>query len=151
MSNYNTQLQSNNTDLQALINKANALPDAVNIDAELTEQDNLISQIQAVVDSLPEAGSSSGGSGGIETYTGTIVANSENSDAYILYTDKNLTLQETDLGFLPAHSITVEVPKNTAIIIDAPGGASADSGCEDLIGNGCSYHITANNFIITVY
>lgn len=56
MSNYNTQLQSNNTDLQSLINKARNLPDAVNIDDELSTQDDLIAQIQAAVDNLPEAG-----------------------------------------------------------------------------------------------
>jgi hypothetical protein len=39
MSNYNTTLQSNNTDLQALINKVNALPDAGGVELpELTNE-----------------------------------------------------------------------------------------------------------------
>lgn len=89
MSNYNLTLQSNNTDLQAILNIINDLPEtgvelpelsnegsasdllsgrqlinsngnvvvgSFTIDSELNEQDNLITQIQAVVDSLPEAG-----------------------------------------------------------------------------------------------
>lgn len=77
--NYKTELQSNNTDLQSLIDKANALPDYVdtsdatatpadvlngktiyingkkvaglfNIDSELSTQDSLISQIKTALD-----------------------------------------------------------------------------------------------------
>lgn len=43
---YKIELQNNNVDLQNLINKANDLPDAVNLDAEITAQDTVISQIQ---------------------------------------------------------------------------------------------------------
>lgn len=43
---YKIELQNNNTDLQNLINKANDLPDAINLDAEITAQDTVISQIQ---------------------------------------------------------------------------------------------------------
>ena len=39
------------------------------IDSELTTQDDLIAQIQSAVDSLPEAGGSSGGSASYDTYT----------------------------------------------------------------------------------
>lgn len=53
----NEALSSNNLDLQALIDQANALPDVINIDEELNTQDDLIAQIQAAVDELPEAGS----------------------------------------------------------------------------------------------
>jgi hypothetical protein len=90
--NYNTTLQSNNTDLQAILDTINELPEAggvelptltnegstsdllsgkqlidsdgevvtgtFSIDNELSTQDNLITQIQNVVDSLPDAGSS---------------------------------------------------------------------------------------------
>ena len=120
MSNYNTQLQSNNTDLQALINKANALPDAVNIDAELTEQDTLISQIQAVVDSLPEAGSSSGGS--VETVTITISSIAPFGVAGTLYyIDKFTSLQS-----LVATAGQVEVLKNT-LMLAVSGGEGISS------------------------
>lgn len=50
------------------------------IDSELSAQDNLIAQIQAVVDNLPEAGGSGGG-GSIETCTVTI--RKETSRGYV--------------------------------------------------------------------
>lgn len=90
MPNYNSTLQSNNTDLQAILNTINELPEVGNIklpeltnegsasdllsgkeliddegnvitgifslDTELSAQDDLIAQIQAAVDNLPEAG-----------------------------------------------------------------------------------------------
>lgn len=89
---YNTDLQSNNIDLQSILDTINALPEAgsgggielptlsspaeasevflgkqtinqsgevqtgtFTIESELTEQDNLIAQLQSVVDGLPEA------------------------------------------------------------------------------------------------
>ena len=91
MPNYNQNLQSNNVDLQSILNTINNLPEAggvelptlsnegtsselffgkqlidgdgnvvtgsFTIDAELNTQDDLITQIQSVVNSLPEAGS----------------------------------------------------------------------------------------------
>lgn len=99
----NEALNSNNLDLQSLIEQANSLPDAggvelpeltnegsasdlmlgkelidadgskvtgtFSIDSELITQDDLIAQIQAAVDSLPEAGSGSGGSASYDTCT----------------------------------------------------------------------------------
>lgn len=91
MPNYNTQLQSNNTDLQAILNSINELPEATggielpeltnegtaidllsgkqlinsngsvvtgtfSIDSELATQDDLIAQLSAAVNNLPDAG-----------------------------------------------------------------------------------------------
>ena len=47
---YKTELQSNNADIQSLIDKANALPVAENLDTEITAQDDLITQINAALD-----------------------------------------------------------------------------------------------------
>lgn len=103
MPNYNTTLQSNNTDLQAILDSINELPEAggvelpaltnegvasyllsgkqlidgdgnritgtFSIDNELTTQDSLIAQIQAAVDSLPEAG---GGDSELNLQTKTV-------------------------------------------------------------------------------
>lgn len=109
MLNYNSTLQSNNTDLQAILNQINELPEAggvdlptltnegsasdllsgkqlidgngnkitgsFTIDTELAAQDNLISQIQAAVDSLPEAG---GSEPNLQTKTVTPTTSSQN-------------------------------------------------------------------------
>ena len=57
MSNYepiieqnNTELQSNNTDLQGLLDTINALPVAENLDDALDEQESIIEQIQAALE-----------------------------------------------------------------------------------------------------
>lgn len=50
---YKSEFASNNTDLQALIDKANALPDQIipeNLDSELATQDSLISQIATTLE-----------------------------------------------------------------------------------------------------
>lgn len=71
MSNYepiieqnNTELQSNNTDLQGLLDTINALPVAENLDTALTDQESLIDQIQAALEG--KAGAS------VETCTVTL-------------------------------------------------------------------------------
>ncbi len=46
---YKSEFQSNNTDLQRLIDKANALPVAENLDSEISQQDSLIEQIAAAL------------------------------------------------------------------------------------------------------
>lgn len=131
MSNYkstlqsnNTELSSNNLDLQSLIDQANALPDAggvelpelinegtaadllsgkelidgdgnkvtgtFSIDSELNTQDDLIAQIQAAVDGLPEAGGGSG-STPIETCTVTVNINGLSGRHYFttIFTEEN--------------------------------------------------------------
>lgn len=57
MSNYepiieqnNTELQSNNTDLQGLLDTINTLPVAENLDEPLAQQDSIIDQIQAALE-----------------------------------------------------------------------------------------------------
>lgn len=62
---YNSNLQSNNVELQVVLDLVNELPEMENLDAELSTQDSLISQIQSAVDNLPDAGS--GGTGGGDT------------------------------------------------------------------------------------
>lgn len=54
------------------------------IDNELNTQDDLISQIQNVVDNLPDAG---GAGGGVETVQ--VVIDSLNWDGFVWYTDAN--------------------------------------------------------------
>lgn len=102
MSNYNTALQNNNSSLEEIINKLNAMPDAgtdtsdataaaadimlgksayvaegkvtgtFTIDSELNTQDSLISQIIDVANNLPDAGS---GSNSIATCDVTLMTN----------------------------------------------------------------------------
>ena len=58
---------NNTTKLQNLMDKINTLPEAENLDEVISDQDDLISQIQDAVNSLPEAGS-----GGAELETCTV-------------------------------------------------------------------------------
>lgn len=46
---YKTEFQANNTDLQSLIDLANALPASENLDVEMTTQDDLIAQISTAL------------------------------------------------------------------------------------------------------
>lgn len=62
MSNYSTQLQlnneilnENNIDLQNLIDQANALPEVENLDAEVSEQTELISEQDTIIADLTAA------------------------------------------------------------------------------------------------
>lgn len=81
-----TDLQSNNIDLQSILNTINNLPDAgsggtnsgsEDLDTELTEQENLISQLSSILDSKASGG---GAGGSIETCTVTI-----SCEGYIRY------------------------------------------------------------------
>lgn len=185
MSNNISLLDSNNTDLQAILATINALPEAgsggvelpelttpavasevfsgkeyidetgvkqtgtFTIDEELNTQTDLIAQLKTAANELPDAGSGGGDTGGeiLETYTGIFVADGRFSEASIMYTDENLTLQ--NCGMLGSTE-QISVLKNTIIFIDALGGVSVNSGCVDL-GYGCAFKVTANNFSITVY
>jgi hypothetical protein len=114
-----SRLQTNNTNLQALIDKANALPDA---------------------------GGSGGAS--IETYTGSLSATLAQSLSTftIVYTDKNLDIQSVTA---PSHPFTFEVVKNSMVFIkggicQAASGCERVGG-----GSGeYTYKIIANNFSI---
>lgn len=124
MSNYepiieqnNTELQSNNTDLQGLLDTINALPVAENLDSVLTEQESIIDQIQAALE-----GKAAGGGAVVETCTVTITQ--DGIPAYVYYVDGNLSLQSTDSASV------IEVLKNNILVTDAmyveiiSGGAS---------------------------
>lgn len=62
---------------QLIDGEGNVVTGAFSIDEELSTQDDLIAQIQAAVDSLPEAGGNDGNIG-YDTYTLEIVNNSYN-------------------------------------------------------------------------
>lgn len=63
---YKQEFQSNNADLQGLIDLANSLPEAENLDTELATQDDLIAQIAAALEGK------TGASGGAEIETCTV-------------------------------------------------------------------------------
>lgn len=46
---YKTEFQANNADLQSLIDIANAMPVAENLDGVINTQDNLIAQIRSAL------------------------------------------------------------------------------------------------------
>jgi len=104
-----TRLQTNNTNLQALIDKANALPDA---------------------------GGGSGGGGDLETCTLTLSSMGvPTGDEIVYYIDDTLTLQQSSF---PAfrQSKSVIVMKNSIIFVEY---ASEISGSIASIGTGTSH------------
>lgn len=70
---YKTEFQSNNADLQGLIDLANSLPEAENLDTELTTQDALIAQIATALEGK------TGASGGADIETCTVTISDANS------------------------------------------------------------------------
>ena len=143
----NTELSSNNLDLQSLIDQANALPDAggvelpeltnegtasdllsgkelidgdgnkvtgtFSIETELSIQDDLIAQIQAVVDNLPEA--TSGGST-IELCTVQFTISYKKNSCSMYYTDENMNFMH--ISFYSKNDMTIEIPNNTIVAFD---------------------------------
>jgi hypothetical protein len=118
-----TRLQTNNTNLQALIDKANALPEA--------------------------GGGSSGGS--VETYSGsitaTLVMSPDLSQITVFYMDETLTTKSISS---PASPFNFSVIKNSVIFVKG-GMLTAKSGCTILGGSSgqYAYQITADNFELT--
>lgn len=50
MSNYNSIIEQNNTELEGILESVEALPDAENLDDVMDEQDSIIDQIQAALE-----------------------------------------------------------------------------------------------------
>lgn len=116
------------------------------IENELTIQDDLIAQIQAAVDSLPEAGSGNGGSGsgnggsgssgnGVEivtlSYTITIPA-----AMTLHYTDDNLQYKTLSIGDMNGNTHgSISVVKNS-IVATTGGSYPGYNGAAKYLGGG---------------
>lgn len=113
------------------------------LDAELTTQESLISQLSGILDSKV-----SGGSGNIEIWSGTITGRfAAEGDLY--YTNQNFEIQTIFMGGpIGASSATIEIPKNTIIFSEC--GYTSLSNCTCLgSGTGCyTYLPTATNFTL---
>lgn len=123
-----TQLQTNNTALDALIARVNAAKD--------------------VAASLPEAGSGSGG--GVEGWSGIITPEAAFPvQLTVHYTDPSMNTQTKTIN--SDAETTIEVAANTIVFISG-NMCNATSGCTRLCGGAgdYAYQITSNNFIITV-
>lgn len=123
---YNTELQSNNTDLQSLIDKASALPDKVNIDAELATQDSLISQIATAL----EGKSSSG----IETCTVKITVNgSEIGEVIYTTVENNIPVAKSQTV---GAALTIIVLCGSSLVLNESLARVSHTlvGVEDLVG-----------------
>lgn len=88
-----------------------------NVNNEITTQGDLIAQLQAAVDSLPEAG---GGGGSLETCTVTLETNGPTVGGILVYyTNENQELATETFTF--KSSITIKCLKNS-IISTSNGG-----------------------------
>lgn len=99
-------IKNNTTSLQSLLEQANSLPEAENLDTEISIQTALIAQIQATVDSLPEADS---GSGSI-SYDTCIVEISTNINSSVIYStldENNKITMAWTTDSINTHSLTV--------------------------------------------
>lgn len=149
-----TQLQTNNTNLDALIARVNSAKDVAaslpesgsseDLSAELTEQANLIAQQQTLISNLEtaldnKAGSSGGGS--VETCTVTVNNTIRfGQRAYVSYTNNNC-IPCIDEIVEPRATVTLDVCKNTIMIITDNTNVVSASG-------GYTYYASADNYSI---
>jgi archaellin len=115
---------------------------------EVTIQTDLIAQIAATVDELPEAG---GGGSNIELATVSLTVNDRKSSGLMYYTDSNFSLLLGKRVSVYYPSATIEIPKNTIVYFEkcsvTPSGDAGSltptqsSGGVFIIYNDCSFTI----------
>lgn len=118
-----TQLQQNNNNLDTLITRVTAAKDVAaslargeDLEIELDEYISLNTELEEVINSLPEAGNN-GGTSSIKTFTGTITGPSalgEYPDFIYYYTDETSTFCKEQLTRGEEKIITILA--NTPII-----------------------------------
>lgn len=115
-----SKLLTNTTDLQEILQTLqNKATGTENLDAEISTQTTLIAQIQAAVDSLPEAGDGGSSSGSNETYTLELRGYDDNNlpaDCVYYYSNGELCTYESDS--IAITQITINnIDVNTLVII----------------------------------
>lgn len=114
-------LKQNTTTIQELLNTINSLPEAENLDTEISTQSTLLSEQDAKIAELAQvlAGKAGGSSGtNVETYTGTVSNNWHLGEtATVYYTDSSMTIQMFDVDGNKTDNKVIEVAKNTVIAI----------------------------------
>lgn len=113
------KLQVVSSSLDVAIDKANNLPEAENLNSVVAEQQALITELSAVLDSK-----SSGGKD-IETCQINITSDASPSQVELFYTDENITWNTYNFGPTET-SRTIQVAKETIIYVRVPPTNTAE-------------------------
>lgn len=128
-----TRLQAVSSSLDTAIDKASNLPEVENLNSVVAEQQALITELSAVLDSKAAGGSGAS----VETCMLTLKKQGRLFDGTVYYTDGNLVKTVFTLSG-SATSATITVAKNT--IIFAIEGTSVDiTGGYEKLGGGQGY------------
>lgn len=122
---YKQEFQSNNADLQGLIDLANSLPEAEDLDTELATQDDLIAQIATALEGK------TGASGGADIETCTVTISDANSYfQYIIATvfENNIISRYCSTDFNGA-SLNNVIKGTSVIIVSSNDIVEESSGC----------------------
>ena len=138
---------NNTTKLQSLMDKINALPEQENLDEAISEQDSLISQIQDIVNNLPNAGS---GGTNIEAWTGTVCLEALGHTPLAHYTDESMVYRTIEIPFSWTGDDVAEITiaANTIIYIDSEYNIYGNN--IEILHEGYACLPTANHFEIKI-
>ena len=114
-----------------------------NLDAELTAQESLISQLSTILDSKASGGSGNGAYTGQIHFDGPAVIN-----FFVAYLDSDMAAQV----ITPTTDCSITVAANTIITVPSGNMAVASQGCTKIASDSMVsvFHITSDDFVVTI-